>query len=92
MATHSRILAWRIPIDRGAWGLTSPWGRRVRRDQAHASSPALQSLFRWLFFSVEHLRAAAFSSLLSPSSFSTTLFSAGLSEMLVLCLPSSDSY
>ena len=20
MATHSRILAWRIPMDRGAWG------------------------------------------------------------------------
>ena len=49
MATHSCILAWRIPIDRGAWGLTSPWGRRVRRDQAHASSPALQSLFRGSF-------------------------------------------
>ena len=22
IATHSRILAWRIPIDRGAWGAT----------------------------------------------------------------------
>ena len=22
MATHSRILAWRIPMDRGAWGTT----------------------------------------------------------------------
>ena len=22
MATHSSILAWRIPTDRGAWGLT----------------------------------------------------------------------
>jgi len=23
MATHSSILAWRIPMDRGAWGLQS---------------------------------------------------------------------
>ena len=26
MATHSSILAWRIPVDKGAWG------RRVRHD------------------------------------------------------------
>ena len=26
MATHSSILAWRIPIDRGAWEGYSPWG------------------------------------------------------------------
>ena len=27
MATHSSILAWRIPMDRGAWQATySPWG------------------------------------------------------------------
>ena len=30
MATHSRILAWRIPMDRGAWqsiihGVTKSW-------------------------------------------------------------------
>ena len=24
MATHSRVLAWRIPMDRGAW--RGPWG------------------------------------------------------------------
>ena len=34
MATHSRILAWRIPMDRepgGLWGChgdPSPWGRK----------------------------------------------------------------
>ena len=29
MATHSSILAWRIPMDRGAWWVTySPWGRK----------------------------------------------------------------
>ena len=27
MATHSSIPAWRIPMDRGAWGL-SPWGSK----------------------------------------------------------------
>ena len=27
MATHSNILAWRIPMDRGAWR-ASPWGRK----------------------------------------------------------------
>ena len=25
-ATHSSILAWRIPMDRGAWWAASPWG------------------------------------------------------------------
>ena len=25
-ATHSSILAWRIPIDQGAWQGYSPWG------------------------------------------------------------------
>ena len=25
MATHSSILAWRILMDRGAWGGPSPW-------------------------------------------------------------------
>ena len=29
MATHSSILAWRIPMDREAWPGYSPWGRRV---------------------------------------------------------------
>ena len=26
LATHSSILAWRIPMDRGAWQANSPWG------------------------------------------------------------------
>ena len=26
-ATHSSVLAWRISMDRGAWGL-NPWGRK----------------------------------------------------------------
>ena len=28
MATHSSILAWRIPMDRGAWQAALPWGRK----------------------------------------------------------------
>ena len=28
MATYSNILAWRIPMDRGAWQDYSPWGRK----------------------------------------------------------------
>ena len=28
MATHSSILAWRIPMDRGAWWPTVPWDRK----------------------------------------------------------------
>ena len=26
MASHSSILAWRIPMDRGPWWVYSPWG------------------------------------------------------------------
>ena len=26
--THARILAWRIPMDRGAWRAKSPWGHK----------------------------------------------------------------
>ena len=31
MASHSSILAWRIPMDRGAWWATVPW---VAKSQA----------------------------------------------------------
>ena len=32
MATHSSILAWRIPMDRGAWQLQSIESQRVRHN------------------------------------------------------------
>jgi len=32
MATHSSILAWRIPMDRGAWEATVHGGCRVGHD------------------------------------------------------------
>ena len=32
MATHSSILAWRIPVDRGAWHATSLGSQRIRHD------------------------------------------------------------
>ena len=28
MATHSRLLAWDSPMERGAWQGYSPWGRK----------------------------------------------------------------
>ena len=28
MATHSSILAWRIPLDRGAWRATGQWDHK----------------------------------------------------------------
>ena len=28
MATHPTTVAWRIPVDRGAWQLYSPWDRK----------------------------------------------------------------
>jgi len=31
-ATHSSILAWRIPMDRGAWRATVHGSQRVRHD------------------------------------------------------------
>ena len=34
MATHSRILAWRIPMDRGTyWATQSMGSQRVRHDR-----------------------------------------------------------
>ena len=38
MAMHSSILAWRIPMDRGAWQLQSMGSRRVRHDCATITS------------------------------------------------------
>ena len=42
MATHSSILAWKIPMDRGAWratvqGVTKSWTRLS--DLAHTHTP-----------------------------------------------------
>ena len=39
MATHSSILAWRIPMNRGAWQVYSPWDHRVRQHWETAHSP-----------------------------------------------------
>ena len=41
MATHSSILVWRSPMDRGAW---RPWGRK-ESDMTEQLSPA-QGLVR----------------------------------------------
>ena len=34
MATHSSILAWRIPVDSGAWWAKSMGSQRVGHDRA----------------------------------------------------------
>ena len=48
MATHSSILAWRIPMDRGAWRATA---HRVARSQTRLSNQ--QSI--WRLFSSKRL-------------------------------------
>ena len=39
MATHSSILAWRIPMGRGAWRATVLWVARVQHDLATKPPP-----------------------------------------------------
>ena len=43
MATHSNILAWRIPWTEGRSGLQSMGSQRVRRNLAHTHAPLLDS-------------------------------------------------
>ena len=40
MATHSSILAWRIPMDRGAWQATVHGVARVRHDLVNKPPPS----------------------------------------------------
>ena len=35
MATHSSILAWKIPMDRGAWRANSPQGHKESDETKH---------------------------------------------------------
>ena len=39
MATHSRILAWRIPVERGTWQATAHGGAksRIRLSEEHSA-------------------------------------------------------
>ena len=41
MATHSRILAWTIPMDRGAWWATVHGSQRAGHDWGAKHYPAL---------------------------------------------------
>ena len=43
MATHSSIIAWRIPMDRGAWRATAQEVTRVGHDRATKYSIAVSS-------------------------------------------------
>ena len=52
MATHSSILAWGIPMDRGAWqAIYSPWGHK-ESDMSEQLSIA-QSLYNIVLISAE---------------------------------------
>ena len=44
MATHSSILAWRIPLDRGAWWATVYGSQRIGHDWATKHSTAYYNL------------------------------------------------
>ena len=55
MATHSSILAWRIPMDRGALVIYSPWGRKEldttgRLSTSTAHLPLISSLLLYTEF------------------------------------------
>ena len=54
MATHSSILAWRIPMDRGAWWATIHGITRVRHDLETTPPPPLKAnlVFLSLYFLV----------------------------------------
>ena len=39
MATHSSVLSWRIPMDRGAWQATVHWITRVGQDLVNKPLP-----------------------------------------------------
>ena len=46
MATHSRILAWRIPMDRGAWRATF---HEVAKSQTQLSNKAQHSIYIYIY-------------------------------------------
>ena len=48
MATHSSVLAWRIPWTQKPGGLYSPWGHRVRHDSARTHhAPSILRNKKW---------------------------------------------
>ena len=44
MATHSRILAWKNPMSRGAWWTTSQWGCKEQDMTDHKHTLTLSEL------------------------------------------------
>ena len=52
MATHSSILAWRIPMDRGAWraavrGITKSWTPLSDKAQHNTAHSRYNRFFAW---------------------------------------------
>ena len=67
MATHSSILAWGIPMDRGAWqAIYSPWGHK-ESDMSEQLSIA-QSLYNIVLISAEQQHESAINIHISPPS------------------------
>ena len=52
MATHSSILAWRIPMDREAWQGYSPWGRKKSDMTEQLSTHSTHHIF-FIYSSVD---------------------------------------
>ena len=50
MATHSNILAWRIPVDRGAWQSTVQGVARVKLDLATKPPTTTKEVSSHYFF------------------------------------------
>ena len=58
MATCSSIPAWRIPMDRGAWGGYSPWGRRESDMTEQLSTMVITNMMCYVMFGpfCQHVR------------------------------------
>ena len=95
MATHSSILAWRIPMDRGAWRTIVHGVRKTEQlTTAHSTKRTIRVFFCFFFFNFKLTKRARevqwHLSLLPKSQFSAWLYShLGLNSWLswksVLC-------
>ena len=55
MATHSRILTWRIPMDRRVWPANSPWGHKESDTTARLNTQIMIVLLYFYSILVEYL-------------------------------------
>ena len=50
MATHFSILAWEIPMDRGAWWGYRPWGRKVQTRPRNFTTTTMETQMHCRFY------------------------------------------